>query len=216
MCIATANVFASNDTIKIEYKSLYEYIAPEEDPKKHEIALLRSFLDVVSFLGVDYRKVVITGNINKKNFVTTTHIVRNGKDSIVKTNTSYFPMSSDTLEISIKTLPVDSHKVKTELTMNLGKNILSYPFTYDIESNKSCMLIETAIEKGLEYDDNSGAEYYLTTSEVFPIIAYSMGIPLDNGTIHYCGLKNSGVHPKLWFEKFKIKNYVYFEIKFLD
>ena len=89
-------------------------------------------------------------------------------------------------------------------------------------SNKDCMLIETAIEE-LQSDgfinsftEYSFVEYYITTSNVFPIIAYSIGIPLEDGTINYCSLKSASVHPKLWVEKYNIKNYIYFEIEFID
>ena len=61
-----------------------------------------------------------------------------------------------------------------------------------------------------------GFNNYTTTLKEFPIIAFSTGIPVEEYGVNFCGLRDSGVHPKLWFEKFKIKNYVYFEIKFLE
>jgi len=50
------NLFLSaNDTIKIEYKSL------------HSTLETRTLADIISFLEVDYREIIITGNISNKN-----------------------------------------------------------------------------------------------------------------------------------------------------
>jgi hypothetical protein len=47
-------------------------------------------------------KVIITGNIKGKGFVTLTHLVRDGKDSIFSMDASLVPLRSDTLQIVIK------------------------------------------------------------------------------------------------------------------
>ena len=194
----------ANDTIKIEYKML-NYTTETAD-----------LVDIANFLGVDFRKVTITGNINGKKIVVITHIVKDGKDSsIIRNYSSQFPIASDSLTITIKTLPLDTNKVKTELKINLSTIVVTLPFVYDIGSNKNCKLIETAFEDELKYDNNSNADYYFTTAKVFPIIAYSIGMQLED-IINYCALKNASIHPSLWVEKYEIKNYVYFEIKFLD
>jgi hypothetical protein len=120
-------------------------------------------------------------------------------------------MWADTLTIKFMTMPVDSHQVK--ISRNLGRWLNTG--TYDIGSNKSCILMPTTLSD-TSAPNACGFNFYLTTENPFPIIAYSMGIPLDNGIIHFCGLRDAGIHPKLWAEKFKIKNYIYFEIKFLE
>ena len=45
-----------------------------------------------------------------------------------------------------------------------------------------------------------------------PIIAYSTGIPFEGGT-WYCGLRDSGVEPRKWHEKYGIDGYVFYTIK---
>jgi len=209
MLFLSANMFLSaNDTIKVDY-----HWHPEmEGMTPALMELYKEFVATKHFLGVDDLKITITGNITGKKFIIFTHIVKDGKDSLVGSDTSYFPMRTDTLKISVKSLPIDSNKVKIkrDYVRWSTENI------YDIGSNKSCLLLGTSLISN-ENPNACGMDFYFTTvGEKFPIIAYSMGIPLENGEIHFCGLRDAGIHPKLWAEKFKIKNYVYFEMKFLD
>ena len=60
-----------------------------------------------------------------------------------------------------------------------------------------------------------------TKEETIPLIAFTEG---ERGTwernghilegIDYCGVRDAKIHPSRWFEKFHIKDYVYFEIEF--
>jgi hypothetical protein len=211
-CFFSVNMFSlANDTIKVDYH--YHLAIEIEDITPAMRELYEEVFSLKSFLGVHGSKITITGNIKDKNFITFTHIVKDGKDSLYSSDTSFFPMWNDTLIISVQSLPVDSNKVK--INKNYG-NRWSKADVYDIGSNKKCLLIETSLLPN-DIPNVCGTDWYLTTlSEVFPIIAYSSGIPLENGWIHICGLRDAGVHPKLWSEKFKIKNYVYFEMKFFD
>ena len=62
-----------------------------------------------------------------------------------------------------------------------------------------------------------------TKEETIPLIAFTEG---ETGTwerngfilegIDYCGVRDAKVHPSRWFERFKIKDYVYFEIDFQE
>ena len=45
-----------------------------------------------------------------------------------------------------------------------------------------------------------------------PIIAYSSGIPFQGG-VWFCGLRDSGVDPWKWYEKYNIDGYVFYTIK---
>ena len=44
-----------------------------------------------------------------------------------------------------------------------------------------------------------------------PLIAYSSGIPIEGGT-YFCGVRNSGVEPRKWGEKFGLTDYFYYTI----
>ena len=44
-----------------------------------------------------------------------------------------------------------------------------------------------------------------------PLMAYTTGIPFKGGT-WFCGLRDSGVEPRQWFEKYKIDGYVFYTI----
>ena len=60
-----------------------------------------------------------------------------------------------------------------------------------------------------------------TKEETIPLIAFTEG---ERGTwerngftlegLDYCGVRDAKIHPSRWFEKFHIKDYVYFEIEF--
>ena len=45
-----------------------------------------------------------------------------------------------------------------------------------------------------------------------PIMAYTTGLPIEGGGIWFCGLRDSGVEPRLWYEKYKIDGYVFYEV----
>lgn len=45
-----------------------------------------------------------------------------------------------------------------------------------------------------------------------PIIAYSSGIPFEGGT-WFCGLRDSGIEPRKWYEKYGIDGYVFYTIR---
>lgn len=200
-------LLSANDTIKVEYKYLEN----------------RELADIAGFLGMEYRKIIITGDIKGRNFITFTHVVKDGKDSIRLIDTSYFPMGKDTLQIIIKTLSIDDNKVKIGRDYGRwsSRNII-----FEIGDNgeyASSVLMETALGDGLKHkhdDDGSASDYYLTTLDnMIPIVAYSPGIPIEvGGEIwrDFCGLRDAGIHPSLWVEKFEIKNYLYFDIKFLE
>ena len=60
-----------------------------------------------------------------------------------------------------------------------------------------------------------------TKEETIPLIAFTEGTPqifeiagrkLEG--LDYCGVRDAKIHPSRWFEKFHIKDYVYFEIEF--
>ena len=49
------------------------------------------------------------------------------------------------------------------------------------------------------------------------LIAYSTGIPVMDGTATwFCGLRDSGVPPRQWYEKYGIDGYVFYTITLVD
>lgn len=62
-----------------------------------------------------------------------------------------------------------------------------------------------------------------TKDETIPLIAFTEGtyriferdgVKLEG--LDYCGVRDAKLHPSQWFEKFNIKDYVYFEIDFQE
>ena len=45
-----------------------------------------------------------------------------------------------------------------------------------------------------------------------PIMSYTSGIPVEVGT-YFCGLRDSGVEPRKWYEKYGIDDYVYYTLR---
>lgn len=46
-----------------------------------------------------------------------------------------------------------------------------------------------------------------------PLMAYSTGIPIQGVGTYYCGLRSSGVEPRLWYEKYGIDGYTFYVMK---
>lgn len=62
-----------------------------------------------------------------------------------------------------------------------------------------------------------------TKDDPIPLIAFTEGQPKTfdfDGVklegLDYCGVRDAKIHPSRWFEKFHIKDYVYFEIEFQE
>ncbi len=62
-----------------------------------------------------------------------------------------------------------------------------------------------------------------TKDEILPLIAFTKGkfniFEIDGikyEGLDYCGVRDAKIHPSQWFEKFNIKDYVYFEIDFQE
>lgn len=95
------------------------------------------------------------------------------------------------------TVPINNDKIILECVHSAtGQPMFSD--TLDIDRNK--ILMET---------------YIAGSDREFPIIAYSSGIKIDSeiGTmVWYCGLRDSGVEPRKWYETHDIDDYIYYTI----
>ena len=49
-----------------------------------------------------------------------------------------------------------------------------------------------------------------------PLMAYSTGLPIKGGGVWFCGLRDSGVPPTQWYEKYGIDDYIYYYIRLED
>lgn len=114
---------------------------------------------------------------------------------------------SDTLEFFLASQPVSTDSVHI---------ILRSPITrlcaLGVPGTDKCILMETIPGKRL------------TTDDAIPVAAFCQGepieIPMKDGTVlkglHYCRVRDSHLHPSKWHERFKLKDYLYFEIKFTN
>lgn len=86
----------------------------------------------------------------------------------------------------------------------------------DLPVNPHYTLMETYDGAQGEMTDGREPIVYPIDAEV-PLVAYTTGIEKKMGDMKYidfCGLRDAHVHPRLWFEKFGIKNYVYYTVRF--
>ena len=56
------------------------------------------------------------------------------------------------------------------------------------------------------------SEIYLFLFRTHVIISYTSGISVQGG-IWFCGLRDSKVEPRKWYEKYGIDDYVYYTIR---
>lgn len=113
----------------------------------------------------------------------------------------FIPVQSDSTDICITVMAADSLSAKVYVTpaISVSKKV-SMP-------TSQCLLIECVNKTGYAVGDT------------IPLMAYSTGHFTKrsiNGTVFdamdVCGVRFSGIHPSKWYEKFNIKNFIYFEV----
>lgn len=116
------------------------------------------------------------------------------------------PVQTDTLRLLFFTQPIGQDSVR----MIINTPCVKIEPEYAVQGAESCILLEPFPEKEL------------TVADAIPVMAFCQGepieIPMKDGTVlkglHYCHVRDSHLHPSKWHERFKLKDYLYFEIKF--
>lgn len=152
-------------------------------------------------------EVLVTGKIAGRSYsLQTVHCV-DGKEQR-STEKMSRPAQTDTLRLLFFTQTIGQDSVRMLINTPCEKKESGYA----VQDARSCILLEPFPEKEL------------TTADAIPVIAFCQGAPTDfplpDGTtakgISYCNVRDGHLHPSKWHERFKLKDYIYFEIKFAD
>lgn len=128
-------------------------------------------------------------------------MVKNNEGIETRSLYGYMPLRPDSTDICITVMAVDSLNAKVYVTPQIttGK-MVSMP-------TNNCLLIECVNKNG-----------YIA-GDTIPLMAYSTGHFTKhriNGTVFdamdVCGVRFSEIHPSKWYEKFNIKDFIYFEV----
>jgi hypothetical protein len=137
------------------------------------------------------------------------NICKNGNIQTVA-DTSFFSRKffSDTLEVVVISKIISADSVRIALYGNDATSI-HFDKKYGIPTQNN-ILMETYLDEKDKQD------------RIIPLIAFTSGINTKmeiNGEIYsaidFCGLRDSKVNPELWAKKFKIPDYIYFELEFI-
>ena len=105
----------------------------------------------------------------------------------------------------------DSIETLDFMTMPYGKDSLRiacfYPASYNTKLFEDTVRIDN-MKILLETKTSSPGQT--------PLMAYSTGLPIKGGGVWFCGLRDSGVPPTQWYEKYGIDDYIYYYIRLED
>lgn len=118
-----------------------------------------------------------------------------------------FVCKSDTLRFQLVSQSIGTDSVCIVFTSPIARSCF-----FQIAGANQCIPMETISEKAL------------TTADPIPVMAFCQGepveFPMENGAVfhglHYCSVRDGHIHPSKWHARFKLKDYVYFEIKLTD
>lgn len=149
-------------------------------------------------------EVLVTGKIAGLSYTLQTVHCINGKE---QRSTPIDPqhVTSDTLRLLFFTQPIGQDSVRILIHTPQYKTA----FGHTVQGAGDCILLEPFPEKDQ------------TTTDIIPVMAFSSGAPTKFNIggetvsgISFCRVRDSHLHPSKWHEQFKLKDYLYFEIKF--
>ena len=173
------------------------------DPAQQESAFIRASADRQRLCAL---RTLVTGKIAGRRYRLDLVRVTDGKE-ILRTPMDESACASDTLEFFLASRPVGADSVR----IALGSPVTQLR-TLGVSGTDRCMLMETFPEQTP------------TTDDAIPVAAFCQGepieIPLPDGSVfrglHYCSVRDGHIHPSKWHKRFRLKDYLYFEIKFTN
>lgn len=192
LLLATAiDLHAQTDTIALRYTT------PDyADPFLKNLCELQN----VSQLGVTLSGKSLSG----RKFIYRCHRVLDGSPSIVVQTPRAVTAESDSIRLIVGTRPINSDSVFIALD---GPVLFNSGIAVATDRR---ILMETY------------SAHPVTVNDTIPVMAYTTGIPrrmnFDGKTVdvtHYCGLRDARVHPLEWYEKYGIKDFIYYDVIFL-
>ena len=174
-----------------------------DNPVQQESEFIQASADLQ---GIYALETLVTGKIAGKRYrLDLVHVADGRENRRMSMNESV--CASDTLEFFLASRPVGADSVCIALRSPIERIC-----TLGITGTDRCILMETFPEQTP------------TTDKAIPVAAFCQGepieIPLPDGKVlkglHYCSVRDGHLHPSKWHERFKLKDYIYFEIKFTD
>ncbi|WP_282043055.1 hypothetical protein [Winogradskyella flava] len=165
--------------------------------------------DILSFEGIDYMKLNFEGkDLKGKAYKLTVKEIWDGKitsESVVFDSKNLGIKEFETLsEPEMKFRLISKHTSDNKLKMTFKFSRFSISKEYDATESNEYSLRNIAHESGLE----------LKYDEEFYLFAYILPYEREDGSKSWCEVGTAGDDVEKWGEKFGIKHYLLFEMKF--
>jgi hypothetical protein len=164
--------------------------------------------DLLSFNGIDYMKVDFSGKALKgKRYHITVKEIWNGKvvsDTTVLDSKNLGLKQFETLNDSLLSMRIIAKHTDGKLRVKFKFPRFSVTKDYDATASEDYSLRNLADESNLEIGYN----------EKFYFLAYILPYEREDGSKSWCDVGTSGATIEKWGEKFGIKHYLLFEMKF--
>ena len=173
------------------------------NPVQQESTFIQASADLQ---GICALKTLVTGKIAGKHYRLDLVHVADGKE-LLRTPMNESVCASDTLEFFLA-----AHSIGTDSVHIAFRSPVTRLCALGISGTDRCMLMETFPEQTP------------TTDDAIPVAAFCQGepieVPLPDGSVfrglHYCSVRDGHLHPSKWHERYRLKDYLYFEIKFTN
>lgn len=173
------------------------------NPVQQESTFIQASADLQ---GICALKTLVTGKIAGKHYRLDLVHVADGKE-LLRTPMNESVCASDTLEFFLAARSVGTDSVHIAF-----RSPVTRLCALEVSGTDRCMLMETFPEQTP------------TTDDAIPVAAFFQGepieVPLPDGSVfrglHYCSVRDGHLHPSKWHERFRLKDYLYFEIKFTN
>lgn len=201
-------ILASFTAFQASGQDTFGVVYPESNLSEFERGL-------IELLDVKYMKVGFVGNLKNKRIYVEEIVCRDGEFSTHIVTDVDHPYRDDVkdMQLYIKRISQDSITLKVILggARFFNRNIAL--------CNENHEIVETGVKASMKDMSNPTPDplkdtlYYPSGVDI-PIMAYSKGVAMGNGWFNLCQLRDALMHPRDWFAKFGIKNYVYYTVRF--
>lgn len=181
---ALTTMLVKAQQIKVEYENKLT-VLPE---------LMQQFFTMQN---VQHSRLTIKGNFNGKRAKIKKVICNKGSfiESELIPDYVHFVFADSIETLDFMAVPYGEDSLR--ITCFYPEHFNSIIFNDTVRIDKMKILLET---------------YTYGDSPDIPILAYTSGIPIQDGT-WFCGLRDSGVEARKWYEKYKIDDYIFYTIK---
>ncbi|MBQ6063544.1 MAG: hypothetical protein IJK42_14870 [Prevotella sp.] len=185
--LALVALVGQGQTIKTDYEDVLD-------------SLPIAMQQYMAMQGVQHFRVILTGDFNGKRAKLKKITCDNGKfdERILLSDIMHLVFTDSIERLDFMAVPFGSDSLRIACFYPECNNYRL--FEDKVKADNMKILLETLTP-------GNGPDY--------PVIAYSSGIPVNGGT-WFCGLRDAGIEPRLWYEKHGINDYVYYTVTLQD